>query len=134
MSLHQQSVPVPEQTRAGSATVSRRHPERDPLPVLTAAVEAAIAALPPTARADALELMLTDFTLAVAPVQGDLAGVAARDRRGALKIAQGYLGNAFTHAVTGDVDATRAALIAARATLFHLGGGEEIASGADWRL
>ncbi|GAA1315614.1 hypothetical protein [Saccharothrix xinjiangensis] len=133
MSFDQQSVPVPEQTRAGSATVCRPRPERDPLPVLTAAVDAAIAALPPTARADALEPMLTDFALTVAPVQGDLAGLAAHDRRGVLKIAQGYLGNAFTHAVTGDVDATRAALIAARASLFHLGGGEEVTSGADWR-
>jgi hypothetical protein len=102
--------------------------------VLTAAVDAAIAALPPTAPAAALEPMLTDFTLAVGPVQGDLAAVAAQDRRGALKIAQGYLGNAFTHAVTGDVDATRAALIAARATLCHLGDGGDVASTTDWRF
>ncbi|GAA1309240.1 hypothetical protein GCM10009634_74060 [Saccharothrix xinjiangensis] len=44
------------------------------------------------------------------------------------------LGNAFTHAVAGDVDATRAALIAAHASLFHLRDAEGVSGGTDRRF
>ncbi|QFZ20232.1 hypothetical protein [Saccharothrix syringae] len=132
MSLDPPPVQVPQQTRAGSATACRARSPQDPLTVLVAAVDAAIAALPPAARADALEPMLTDFAAAVSPVQGALAG-AVHDPRGVFEVARGYLGNAFTHAVGGDVEATRAALIAARATLCHLGEAEDAAEGAEWR-
>lgn len=134
MSPDQPTCRVPAQPRAGSATACRTPSPRDPLAALTTAVDAAIAALPPTARTDALEHMLAAFAAAVAPVRSGLAELAAHDRRGVLKVAQGYLGNAFAHAAAGDVDATRSALIAARAALFHLGAGEDSAPGGDWRF
>lgn len=104
------------------------------MPVLVAALDAAIATLASAASVGhALEAMLATFADTVAPVQADIEVLAAREPDGALRIARGYLDNAFAHAVAGDAEATRAALITARAALFHLGGGDEDGDG-DWRF
>ncbi|MGM1061338.1 hypothetical protein [Saccharothrix sp. Mg75] len=126
---------VPRQTRAGSATAHDRGPAPEPVVVLATAVDAAIAALSPRALRDAeagpvLESMLTAFTAAVAPVQ---AGLVVRSPSDPLTLVQGYLGNAFTHAAGGDPDATRAALIAARAALAHLVDDDRDEDDGRWR-
>ncbi|MEU5695140.1 hypothetical protein [Actinosynnema sp. NPDC020468] len=114
----EQPVMVPSQTCGGSATAGSGRPSREVTRVLVSAVDAAIAVLDPSAPAGpVLESMLTSFTETVSPVQGRIADLAAREPNGPLRIVQGYLGNAFSHAIAGDVHATRSALITARAAL-----------------
>ncbi|GAA3464710.1 hypothetical protein ACFFSW_05145 [Saccharothrix longispora] len=129
-------VAVPQQTRAGSSTAHDRGPAPDPVAVLASAVDSAIAALSPRVLRDAeagpvLESMLAAFAEAVAPVQ---AGLVVRSPADPLTLVQGYLGNAFTHAAGGDPDATRAALIAARAALAHLVDDDRDDEGGNWRF
>lgn len=121
------------QRRAGSPGAG---PTRlDPVRVLATAVDGAIAALKPGAPAGpVLESMLTGFTEAVAPAQAAIAELAVRDPGGPLKMVQDYLGNAFAWAVSGDVEATRAALIAARAALFHLDDPDDAFDQHHWRF
>lgn len=83
--------------------------------------------------------MLSGFTDRVGAVRERLEVLAAAQPQGALPVALGHLGNAFAHAAKGDVDATRAALITAHATLFLAGGDTEDAEAADadtqsWRF
>lgn len=107
-------VVVPSQTRNGSATAGSTRPAPEVLEVLCSAVDGALAMLGADAPpGPVLESMLTAFTERVAPVRERIAD----SPDGSLRIVQCYLGNAFAHAVEGDVAATRSALIAARVAL-----------------